>query len=110
MHTTADALTLKLFGSQQYRYKLELSREFPDVLFKERNFAFGVKLVDIASGKEERNGNLINISVGVCDKQGEWIHETKEGLPFVKGKVETELYHGEGEFCKLAPRDVSRGF
>jgi hypothetical protein len=24
--------------------------------------------------------------------------------------VETELYHGEGEFCKLAPRDVSRGF
>lgn len=48
--------------------------------------------------------------MGLCDKNGEWIHDTKEGAPFVKGKVETELYHGEGEFCKLAPRDVSRGF
>jgi hypothetical protein len=74
LHSTSDALTQKLFGYQQYRFKLELSREFPDVLFKERNFAFGVKLVDISSGKEQRNGNLINISVGVCDKNGEWIH------------------------------------
>jgi hypothetical protein len=52
----------------------------------------------------------MNISVGLCDKQGEWIHETKDGAPFIKGKVETELCHGEGEFLKLAPRDVSRSF
>lgn len=48
----------------------------------------------MSSEKEEINGNLINMSVGLCDKNGEWIHETKDGVPFVKGKVETELYHG----------------
>lgn len=69
-----------------------------------------MKLVEIATGRELRNGNMLNMSVGVCDRQGEWIHETKEGLPFVKGKVESELCHGEGEFCKLAPRDVSRSY
>lgn len=57
-----------------------------------------------------RNGNLINICLSVCDSNGEWIHETKEGLAFIKGKVESELYHGEGEFIKLSPKDVSRSF
>ena len=42
------------------------------------------------------NGNIINICLGMCDNQGEWINLTKEGVAFVKGKIETELYHGSG--------------
>lgn len=56
------------------------------------------------------NGNIVNMCLGMCDNQGEWINTTKEGVAFVKGKIETELYHGSGEFVKMAARDVSRGF
>ena len=28
----------------------------------------------------------------------------------MKGKTEVEMYHGEGSFLKVYPRDVSRGF
>ena len=48
--------------------------------------------------------------LGICDDNGEWIHETKEGQPFVKGKIEAELYHGSATFMKMALRDVSRIF
>jgi len=28
----------------------------------------------------------------------------------MKGKTEVELYHGEGSFLKVYPREVSRGY
>jgi len=28
----------------------------------------------------------------------------------LKGKCETELYHGKADFIKINPRDVSRGY
>ena len=28
----------------------------------------------------------------------------------MKGKTEVEMYHGEGSFLKVYPRDVSRGY
>jgi hypothetical protein len=31
-------------------------------------------------------------------------------VTFLKGKIETELYHGEASFVKMAARDVSRNF
>ena len=31
-------------------------------------------------------------------------------MTFLKGKIETELYHGCASFVKMAARDVSRGF
>jgi hypothetical protein len=89
---------------------LVLNQEFSSTLYKERNFACSIKLVDALTGKVKNNGNIINICFGLCDSEGEWIHETKEGQGFVKGKIETELYHGAAEFVKLAPRDVSRCF
>ena len=52
----------------------------------------------------------MNICVGICDDNGEWIHETKDGQAFVKGKLETELYHGTAGFVKMAARDVSRNY
>lgn len=110
LYNATDSLTNVLFGQKQYQYRLVLNGEFANTLYKERNFACSIKLIDIASGKEKNNGNIINICLGVCDSQGEWIHETKEGQAFVKGKIETELYHGSAEFVKLAPRDVSRQY
>ena len=56
------------------------------------------------------NGNIVNVCLGLADDHGEWIHETKEGVSFLKGKVESELYHGTVSFVKMAPRDVSRAF
>lgn len=48
--------------------------------------------------------------MGVCDSQGEWIPETRTGDNFMKGKTETELYHGEATYSKIYPRDVSRKY
>jgi hypothetical protein len=48
--------------------------EFPSTLYKERNFGFSVKLVEIQTGKDLNNGNIVNICFGVCDDNGEWIH------------------------------------
>lgn len=47
--------------------------------------------------------------MGVCDDEGKWITE-EDGDFFIKGKVETDLYHGEAEFKKIYPKDVSRHF
>lgn len=77
-----------MFGSTTYKYKLVIDSTFPDTLYKERNFNISVKLVDIAEGKEKLNGNIINICMGLCDDNGEWISETKEGQAFLKGKIE----------------------
>ena len=87
-----------------------LAEKFVDCLYKERNFNLSVKLVDIETGKERLNGNIVNVCLGVCDDNGEWIHETKEGVAFLKGKIESELYHGAAGFAKMAARDVTRGF
>ena len=61
--------------------------EFSSVLYKERNFSLNSKLVDIETGQEILNGNIVNACLGVCDDNGEWIHETKEGNTFLKGKI-----------------------
>lgn len=69
-----------------------------------------VRLVDIADGKEKLNGNIISICLGLCDDNGEWISESKDGVTFLKGKMEADLYHGSASFVKMAARDVSRNF
>ncbi|MCB0368409.1 MAG: hypothetical protein KDD45_02965 [Bdellovibrionales bacterium] len=107
---TKDLLTNQLFGAARYRYKLIVDGDFQECLYKERNFNLKVKLVEVSSGKEQLNGNIVNVCLGVCDDNGEWIHETKEGVSFVKGKIEAELYHGSTSFVKMACRDVSRSF
>ena len=110
MFKSKDKLTQKLFGNGEYKYKLIPDGEFSSVLYKERNFSLNSKLVDIESGQEILNGNIVNVCLGVCDDNGEWIHETKEGSAFLKGKIEAELYHGSASFVKMAARDVSRVF
>jgi len=107
---TTDKLTHRLFGSCSYKYKLALDGSFPDILYKERNFSLSLRLVDAADGKEKLNGNIVNVCLGLCDDNGDWIHETKEGQAFLKGKIEAELYHGSASFVKMAARDVSRNF
>lgn len=87
-----------------------MADQLADTLYKDRNFKLSVKLVNLVTGEVENNGNLINICLSVCDSNGEWIHEAKEGGAFLKGKLEADLYHGMGEFVKLSPRDVSRSF
>jgi hypothetical protein len=48
--------------------------------------------------------------LGVCDSNGNWVTENKAGENFMKGKTEVELYHGEGTFPKIYPREVSRSY
>lgn len=107
---STDPMTVRLFGSHSYKYRLVLSEPIPDTLYKDRNFGLSFKLLNLSTGSMESNGNLVNICLGVCDSNGEWVQEIKEGTPLLKGKLEAELYHGQGEFVKLSPRDVSRGF
>lgn len=92
----SDPLTVQLFGQRSYKYQLVLASPFPDTLYKDRNFGLSFKLLNIATGAIENNGNLVNVCLGVCDSEGEWVHETREGGPMLKGKLEGELYHGAG--------------
>lgn len=107
---SSDPLTARLFGERSYKYRLVLAEAFPETLYKDRNFGLSFKLLNIATGEAESNGNLVNVCLGVCDSNGEWVQETREGAALLKGKLEAELYHGQGEFVKLSPRDVSRSF
>lgn len=36
--------------------------------------------------------------------------ENKVGDNFMKGKTEIEMFHGEGSFLKVYPREVSRNY
>lgn len=54
--------------------------------------------------------NLINICLATCTEDGEWIHENRMGEAFLKGKVEVEVYRGEGLFQKIYTRDISRNY
>jgi hypothetical protein len=54
--------------------------------------------------------NIVHLCLGVCNSNGEWITENRGGEPFMKGKTEVEMYHGEGSFLKVYPRDVSRSY
>jgi hypothetical protein len=44
--TGGNDLNSKLFGHRKYKYGLELAQDFPDVIYKERNFNLAVHLVD----------------------------------------------------------------
>lgn len=56
------------------------------------------------------SGNPIKVNLGVCDNKGNWITKCSEGVDFMKGNCEIEIHHGVGEFRKIYPRDISRGF
>lgn len=55
------------------------------------------------------SANLIHLCIGVCNNLGQWIVE-ESGDFFMQGKTEIDLYHGEAEFKKISPKDVSRHF
>ena len=75
-----------------------------------RNFGLELKLVEKKSGSIKQNSNVINLCMGICDNLGNWVHEIKGGVSFLKGKPESELYNGEVSFWKMALRDISRCF
>lgn len=52
----------------------------------------------------------MKLVLGVCDNEGNWITTCGSGMDFMKGNSEIEVHHGVGEFRKLYPREVSRGF
>ncbi len=54
--------------------------------------------------------NQIKLVLGVCDNEGNWITSCGSGIDFMKGNCEIEMLHGQGEFRKVYPREVSRGF
>ncbi len=89
-----------LFGYKDYQYRLKLVHEVPKTLYKERNFNFEVQLLD-PSGKIVKNGNPIPIYFSVCTKEGQWIHENRNGEDLIKGRHEVELYQGKASFQKI---------
>lgn len=56
------------------------------------------------------SANIIHLCLGVVDANGEWVNANRAGENFMKGKTEIEMYHGEGNFLKVYPRDVSRNY
>lgn len=54
--------------------------------------------------------NILHLCLAACDENGQWVTENKAGENFMKGKTEIEMYHGEGVFLKVYPRDVSRHY
>lgn len=39
-------------------------------------------------------GNLLNICIGVFDKDGNWVNENISGEPIFKGLTQVDLYQG----------------
>jgi hypothetical protein len=46
----SDPLICQLFGQKTYKYRLVLASQFPDTLYKDRNFGLSVKLFNISTG------------------------------------------------------------
>lgn len=103
----------KLFGTQDYKYKIRITSEFPKLIYKYRNLHIPVRLTT-KKGELVRNGtsililgNLIHLCLAVCDENGKWIVD-QEGDSFMKGKLEVDFYRGESEFRKIYPKDITR--
>ena len=45
----------------------------------------------------------------MCSECGKWV-TSEDGSFFIQGRVEVDLYHGEADFKKVYPVDVSRSF
>lgn len=45
-HQSKNPLVKKIFGEQDYKYHFELASEFPDTIYKERNFEIKLRLCD----------------------------------------------------------------
>lgn len=75
-----------MFGKKSYKYKLQLTESIPEIIYKERNLAISLKLTT-HDNKVVRNSNIIHLCLGVCDNNGEWIAETRNGEDFMKGKT-----------------------
>ena len=73
-----DPLLECLFGRKTYSYRLELVDELPEMLYKEKNFNVRVKLVNIEK-QRIMNSNIIRLCFSVCDTNGAWITENKDG-------------------------------
>jgi hypothetical protein len=79
----------KLFGTQDYKYKIRITSEFPKLIYKYRNLDIPVRLTT-KKGELVRNGtsililgNLIHLCLAVCDENGKWIVD-QEGDSFMK--------------------------
>lgn len=107
--TKADCLVEQLFGKKKYDYKLRLTGAPPETIYKERNINIGVELVTMENEKV-LNSNILHLCLAVVDANGEWVTQNKVKENFMKGKTEVELYHGEGTFLKVYPREVSRSY
>lgn len=51
--------------------------------------------------------NILNICIGVFDKEGNWVSINKAGQSILKGKTEIELINGFAFFEKIFFREIS---
>lgn len=104
-----EPLVEQLFGKKKYEYKLQLVGNPPETIYKERNINLSVELVTL-NDEKVLNSNIVHLCLAVVDAAGEWVTQNKAKDNFMKGKTEVELYHGEGAFLKVYPREVSRSY
>lgn len=45
--------------------------------------------------------NILNICIGVFDKDGNWVNENILGEPVFEGLTQVDLYQGKAEFPRL---------
>ncbi len=46
-YKSCDDLTVRLFGTRTYKYRLVLTEAFPETIYKDRNFSIKVKLMNL---------------------------------------------------------------
>ena len=92
-----DKTIEKLFGSREYRFRLRLKNKFPTTIYKERNLAIAVELVDVARNCV-MNGKTLLIQPTLF---------TSELLPATQTESGSPRPSQEPPSCRVRPRLTS---
>lgn len=63
------------YGENSFKFKLSLSENLPNILYKNRKIKINVKLLPCTarSNKIVYNSNPLQICIGIFDKDGNWV-------------------------------------
>lgn len=65
----SEPLVEQLFGKKRYEYRLRLTGDLPETIYKERNINIGVELVNMEN-ERVLNSNILHLCLAVVDANG----------------------------------------
>eukprot|EP01016_Furgasonia_blochmanni_P041968 TRINITY_DN5524_c0_g3_i1.p1 TRINITY_DN5524_c0_g3~~TRINITY_DN5524_c0_g3_i1.p1 ORF type:complete len:500 (-),score=132.63 TRINITY_DN5524_c0_g3_i1:172-1671(-) len=111
---SAESLLMHLYPGQvqpPYKYQLVLSAEFPRPLYRERNFKFNLKLIDMKGNRIENSNRItLNLALYNTENPPKFIETNTSGNKILKGSLEKELVNGLATFERIQIRDVTSHF